>query len=39
VHDFDRIPTFGSDPYPYGAIDEVGFAGQRGAVAPGRAVP
>jgi cytochrome c oxidase subunit 1 len=36
VHDFDRIPTFGLDPYPYGAIDEVGFAGQRGAVAPGR---
>jgi cytochrome c oxidase subunit 1 len=21
VHDFDRIPTFGPDPYPYGGIE------------------
>ena len=21
VHNFDRIPTFGPDPYPYGVVD------------------
>ncbi len=31
VHDFDRIPTFGPDPYPYGGID-----GTRPVVAPAR---
>jgi cytochrome c oxidase subunit 1 len=34
VHDFDRIPTFGSDPYPYG--DDAGSLLQRPAVAPAR---
>jgi len=33
VHNFDRIPTFGPDPYPYGTPDG---AGGRIAVAPGR---
>ncbi|HXK14771.1 MAG TPA: cbb3-type cytochrome c oxidase subunit I [Gaiellaceae bacterium] len=33
VHNFDRIPTFGPDPYPYGTPDA---AGGRIAVAPGR---
>jgi cytochrome c oxidase subunit I len=33
VHDFDRIPTFGPDPYPYG---DVVPAGQPPAVAPAR---
>ncbi len=33
VHNFDRIPTFGPDPYPYGTADA---AGGRIAIAPGR---
>jgi cytochrome c oxidase subunit 1 len=33
VHNFDRIPTFGPDPYPYGTADA---AGGRIAVAPAR---
>ena len=33
VHNFDRIPTFGPDPYPYGTPDA---AGGRIAVAPAR---
>jgi cytochrome c oxidase subunit 1 len=36
VHNFDRIPTFGPDPYPYGAGDS---AAGRIAVAPGRPTP
>ena len=31
VHDFDRIPTFGQDPYPYGSAD-----GTRPVVVPAR---
>jgi len=31
VHDFDRIPTFGPDPYPYGSVD-----GTRPVVVPAR---
>ncbi len=34
VHDFDRIPTFGPDPYPYGV--EGGYDGVRPAVSPAR---
>jgi cytochrome c oxidase subunit 1 len=34
VHDFDRIPTFGPDPYPYG-VEDGGYAG-RSVVAPAR---
>ena len=34
VHNFDRIPTFGPDPYPYGTGDA---AGRRIAVVPGEA--
>jgi len=33
LHNFDRIPTFGPDPYPYGTPDA---AGGRIAVAPAR---
>jgi cytochrome c oxidase subunit 1 len=33
VHNFDRLPTFGPDPYPYGTADA---AGGRIAVAPAR---
>jgi cytochrome c oxidase subunit 1 len=36
VHDFDRIPTFGPDPYPYGGIEDAGFDGTRPAVSPAR---
>jgi cytochrome c oxidase subunit 1 len=37
VHDFDRIPTFGPDPYPYGVVgEEAGIGGP--AVAPARPV-
>jgi cytochrome c oxidase subunit 1 len=32
VHDFDRIPTFGPDPYPYGGLE----GGTRPAVVPAR---
>ncbi len=39
VHDFDRIPTFGPDPYPYGGIEEAGFDGTRPAVSPARPTP
>jgi cytochrome c oxidase subunit I len=35
VHDFDRIPTFGPDPYPYGG-EEAGFDGTRPVVLPAR---
>jgi heme/copper-type cytochrome/quinol oxidase subunit 1 len=35
VHDFDRIPTFGPDPYPYGALDGAP-AGSRPAILPAR---
>ena len=35
VHDFDRIPTFGPDPYPYG-VDEGGYDGRRPAISPAR---
>jgi cytochrome c oxidase subunit 1 len=31
VHDFDRIPTFGPDPYPYGGVE-----GTRPVVVPAR---
>jgi cytochrome c oxidase subunit 1 len=34
VHNFDRIPTFGPDPYPYG--DEQAGTGRRPVVAPAR---
>ena len=38
VHDFDRIPTFGPDPYPYG--DDAGSnLAQRPVVAPARPTP
>jgi len=33
VHNFDRIPTFGPDPYPYGVADA---PGGRAAVVPAR---
>jgi cytochrome c oxidase subunit 1 len=36
VHNFDRIPTFGPDPYPYGVADG---AGPRVAAAPARPTP
>jgi cytochrome c oxidase subunit I len=36
VHNFDHIPTFGPDPYPYG---EVTSAGSRPIVAPARPMP
>jgi cytochrome c oxidase subunit I len=36
VHNFDRIPTFGPDPYPYGVADG---AGPRIAAAPARPTP
>jgi cytochrome c oxidase subunit 1 len=39
VHDFDRIPTFGPDPYPYGGVEDLGYAGPRPAVTPARPVP
>jgi cytochrome c oxidase subunit 1 len=35
VHDFDRIPTFGPDPYPYG-VEEGGYDGRRPAISPAR---
>ncbi|HVC88226.1 MAG TPA: cbb3-type cytochrome c oxidase subunit I [Gaiellaceae bacterium] len=34
VHNFDRIPTFGPDPYPYG--DDGAGIGQRPVIAPAR---
>jgi cytochrome c oxidase subunit 1 len=34
VHNFDRIPTFGPDPYPYGV--DVAGAGRRTVVSPAR---
>ena len=37
VHDFDRIPTFGPDPYPYGGVEEGGgYDGRRPAISPAR---
>jgi hypothetical protein len=36
VHNFDRIPTFGPDPYPYGVSDS---PGPRVVVAPARPTP
>jgi cytochrome c oxidase subunit 1 len=36
VHNFDRIPTFGPDPYPYGVSDG---PGPRVATAPARPTP
>ncbi|HZQ15574.1 MAG TPA: cbb3-type cytochrome c oxidase subunit I [Gaiellaceae bacterium] len=36
VHDFDRIPTFGADPYPYGQDGAAAAAGQRPIVSPAR---
>ncbi len=36
IHNFDHIPTFGPDPYPYG---EVTSAGSRPIVAPARPTP
>jgi cytochrome c oxidase subunit 1 len=36
VHNFDRIPTFGADPYPYGGIEDAGFDGTRPAISPAR---
>jgi cytochrome c oxidase subunit I len=35
VHNFDRIPTFDSDPYPYGEPEPAGL-GQRPVIAPTR---
>ena len=35
VHNFDRIPTFDSDPYPYGEPEAAGL-GQRPVIAPTR---
>ncbi|MGZ4339428.1 MAG: cytochrome c oxidase subunit I [Gaiellaceae bacterium] len=37
VHDFDRIPTFGPDPYPYG--EPAGSGAQRPVIAPARPLP
>jgi cytochrome c oxidase subunit I len=36
VHNFDRIPTFGPDPYPYGVSDG---AAPRVAPLPARPTP
>jgi cytochrome c oxidase subunit I len=36
VHDFDRIPTFGPDPYPYGGVEDGAYAGRRPEIAPAR---
>jgi cytochrome c oxidase subunit 1 len=36
VHNFDRIPTFGPDPYPYGVADS---PGPRVVAAPARPTP
>jgi cytochrome c oxidase subunit I len=38
VHDFDRIPTFGPDPYPYGD-DAASTPATRPVVAPARPMP
>jgi cytochrome c oxidase subunit I len=35
LHNFDRIPTFGPDPYPYGS-DADGARGQHPVIAPAR---
>ena len=39
VHNFDRIPTFGGEPYPYGEPDTVGSGGSRPAILPARPTP
>jgi cytochrome c oxidase subunit 1 len=42
VHNFDRIPTFGPDPYPYGEGEGAGAGDRtapRGATAPARPRP
>jgi cytochrome c oxidase subunit 1 len=39
VHDFDRIPTFGPDPYPYGAVEDSGFPARGPAISPARPTP
>ena len=36
VHNFDRIPTFGPDPYPYGGDESLGGVGQRPVITPAR---
>jgi cytochrome c oxidase subunit 1 len=36
VHNFDQIPTFGPDPYPYGETEGAGTLGQRPVIAPTR---
>jgi cytochrome c oxidase subunit 1 len=36
VHDFDRIPTFGPDPYPYGIDERPALPGQRPVITPAR---
>ncbi len=36
VHNFDRIPTFGPDPYPYGGEESLGGLGQRPVISPAR---
>jgi cytochrome c oxidase subunit 1 len=38
VHDFDRIPTFGPDPYPYGGVEDGGF-GRHPVISPARPTP
>ncbi len=38
VHNFDRIPTFGPDPYPYGRDEGVAVPGQRPIISPARPV-
>jgi cytochrome c oxidase subunit 1 len=36
VHNFDRIPTFGPDPYPYGSDADEGARSQHPVIAPAR---
>jgi hypothetical protein len=39
VHDFDEIPSFGPDPYPYGGEEPVALPGQRPLITPARPTP
>jgi cytochrome c oxidase subunit 1 len=39
VHDFDEIPSFGPDPYPYGGEEPVARPGQRPLITPARPTP
>jgi cytochrome c oxidase subunit 1 len=39
VHDFDEIPSFGPDPYPYGGEEPVAGPGQRPLITPARPTP